>query len=248
MALDQQSNWNVEMSQPLRLKSRGSEIPATSSPPVVPSSNSSYTSREVILPIEVIIQIVSYVPWQKSAQKTLWACSLVSRLWYSASIPFLYKRPHLSGGNFQLFVVTVCPSKNAHIRRSHLAELVETLDMGELVHDGSKSLTARLLGRLKGNLTEFVAPQASFSINSFAALSKCTGLTHLNLSLMSSSISIKLLFQTLRSLAHLQTLYFPRTATHDHENDLRLEVWPPKLRDLHLAGGQCYLYLSKRLY
>jgi len=109
--------------------------------------------------------------------------------------------------------------------------------MGELVHDGSKSLTARLLGRLKGSLTEFVAPQASFSINSFAALSKCTALTHLNLSLMSASISIKLLFQTLQALTQLETLFFPRTSSHDHERDKVAYDWPPKLRALHLAGG-----------
>ena len=34
--------------------------------------------------------------------------------------------------------------------------------MSGLVHNGSKSLTARLLGRVKNNLDEFIAPQASF--------------------------------------------------------------------------------------
>ena len=35
--------------------------------------------------------------------------------------------------------------------------------MSGLVHNGSKSLTARLLGRVKKRLEEFVAPQASFA-------------------------------------------------------------------------------------
>ena len=35
--------------------------------------------------------------------------------------------------------------------------------MSSLVHNGSKSLTARLLGRVKTRLEEFVAPQASFA-------------------------------------------------------------------------------------
>lgn len=34
--------------------------------------------------------------------------------------------------------------------------------MSGLVHDGSRSLTARLIGRVKHNLDEFIAPQASF--------------------------------------------------------------------------------------
>lgn len=109
--------------------------------------------------------------------------------------------------------------------------------MGELVHDGSKSLTARLLGRLKGTLTDFVAPQASFSINSFAALSKCTRLRHLDLSLMSAAISIKELFRTLQALINLETLFFPRTSSHDQERDKDPYDWPPKLKALHLAGG-----------
>jgi len=114
---------------------------------------------------------------------------------------------------------------------------VRVLDMGELVHDGSKSLTARLLGRLKGQLTDFVAPQASFSINSFAALSKCTSLKYLNLSLMSASISIKLLFHALSSLAELETLFFPRTSSQDQDRETKAYSWPPKLKALHLAGG-----------
>jgi len=41
--------------------------------------------------------------------------------------------------------------------------LVRVLDMSMLVHNGSRSLTARILGRLKGSLEYFVAPQASFA-------------------------------------------------------------------------------------
>jgi len=178
---------------------------------------------------------------EASTQSTFWACSLVSRSWYSASISSLYSHPQLHGGNFHTFVQTVCPSKNAHIRQSALAPLVKRLDMGELVHNASKSLTARLLGRLKGNIQEFIAPQASFGINSFAALSKCSKLQHLDLSLISASISNKLLFQTLKNLQELETLFFPRSSSRDLRGDSGRDEtpyeWPPKLRALHLAGG-----------
>jgi hypothetical protein len=237
MALDAQSNWNVEMTKPLKAvpltMPERSLNTASSLPLLIKKSH----FKEIVLPVEIIIQIVSYIPRQASEQNTLWACCLVSRVWYSATIPFLYDRPYLGGSNFQAFVTTVCPSKNAHIRRSQLAGFVRTLDMGELVHDGSKSLTARLLGRLKGNLIEFTAPQASFSINSFAALSKCTHLTLLNLSLMSASVSTKLLFQTLQALTHLEILYFPRTSIPDHQLDKEGYVWPANLKALHFAGG-----------
>ncbi|KAM3068442.1 hypothetical protein ACMFMG_009581 [Clarireedia jacksonii] len=239
MALDAQSNWNVEMSQPMKLSIRSRE------PEMV--SKSSYRdeagylkppSREIRLPLEIISHILSFIPIRASNQSTFHACTLVSRLWYSASIALLYQRPYLTGGNFNSFVTTVCPSKNAHIRQSHLAVLVRRLDMGELVHNSSKSLTARLLGRLKGNIEEFVAPQASFAINSFAALSKCTKLRHLDLSLISASISNDLLFQTLKNLTELETLFFPRSSSSDAQNrEKKPYSWPPKLKALHLAGG-----------
>ncbi|KAE8448994.1 hypothetical protein EG329_008582 [Mollisiaceae sp. DMI_Dod_QoI] len=236
-ALDAQSNWNVEMSKPLqvpiRLRTQQATLESASAPMIIPSKS----GREILLPSEVISDILSYIPRRVSAQGTFWACTMVSRAWYSASIALLYERPYLNGSNFAEFVTTVCPSKNAHIRQSALSVLVKRLDMGELVHNSSRSLTARLLGRLKGNIEEFVAPQASFAINSFAALSKCTKLRHLDLSLISASISTRLLFQTLKSLTKLETLFFPRSANHDPQSDTEPYSWPPQLQALHLAGG-----------
>jgi len=235
-ALDAQSNWNVEMSKPVRLphRSKEQEFPEGLAAPVLQFTSS---NCEVLLPLEIISQILAFIPRRAEHQRTFWACALISRSWYSASIAALYERPWLHGGNFNEFVATVCPSKNAHIRQSTLAVLVRRLDMGELVHNASKSLTARLLGRLKGNIEQFVAPQASFAINSFAALSKCTKLRHLDLSLISASISNKLLFQTLKSLQDLETLYFPRSSSHDEGQSAESYAWPPRLQALHLAGG-----------
>lgn len=198
------------------------------------------SASEVDLPLEIILQILAFIPRRPNYQSTFWACTLISRSWYSQSISILYERPWLHGGNFNEFIATVCPSKNAHIKQSTLATLVRRLDMGELVHNASKSLTARILGRLKGNLEQFVAPQSSFAINSFAALSKCTRLNHLDLSLISASISNKILFQTLKSLQGLETLYFPRSSSLDRlERNVPTEsyIWPPRLQALHLAGG-----------
>ncbi|KAF8859928.1 hypothetical protein BDZ45DRAFT_339289 [Acephala macrosclerotiorum] len=236
-ALDAQSNWNVEMSKPFRipihLKDRLSLRGGTPIPVILPSK----AGREVLLPSEVISHILSYIPHRSSTQGTFWACALVSRAWYSASITTLYGQPFLTGSNFNEFVTTVCPSKNAHIRQSALSVFVKRLDMGDLVHNSSRSLTARLLGRLKGNIEEFVAPQASFAINSFAALSKCTKLRHLDLSLISASISNKLLFSTLKSLTELETLFFPRSSSYDQQAEAEPYSWPPRLKALHLAGG-----------
>ena len=114
------------------------------------------------LPLEVIDNILSFIPQVHTLQPTLHACTLVSRAWYSAAIGRLYEKPKITGRKYDMFTKSICPSINAHIRKNGLAELVRVLDLSVLVHHGSKSLTARLLGRVKVGLVEFVAPQASF--------------------------------------------------------------------------------------
>lgn len=115
------------------------------------------------LPIEVLCQVVDYVHFFPSAQRDLWALTLVSQSWYAASVASLYKKPDISGKNFGLFVRTLCPSINAHIRKTSFSSMVKELNMSKLVHDSTKSLTSRILGRLKDGLEIFVAPQASFA-------------------------------------------------------------------------------------
>ncbi len=123
-------------------------------------------STHPTLPLEIVIQIVSYVSQDNSKpqviQEALRACSLISRVWYTAAVGLLYEHPHITGSNYENFVATICPSINAHIRKNGLAELVRSLDLCRLIHHGSRSLTARLLGRVKKNIERFVAPQATF--------------------------------------------------------------------------------------
>ncbi|KAL2065837.1 hypothetical protein VTL71DRAFT_3507 [Oculimacula yallundae] len=206
-----------------------------------PNTSDLMSSREPLhLPPEIIDIILSYIPLRPASQSTLRTCTLINRSFYYASTPLLYHRPYITPSNFSLFVRTICPSKNAHVKHTPLSPLVHRLDMGALVHNSSKSLTARLLGRLKGNIEQFVAPQASFAVNSFAALGKCKRMKLLDLSLISASISNSVLFQTLSHLDDLETLYFPRSSALDQlsvsANTIPY-IWPPKLSALHLAGG-----------
>ncbi|KAI7052557.1 hypothetical protein KC366_g81 [Hortaea werneckii] len=61
-----------------------------------------------------------------------------TRQWYDAAVPILYAYPYLYGGNFDQFVRAVCPSINLHVRKSPLSELVKSLNMSGLVHQGSR--------------------------------------------------------------------------------------------------------------
>lgn len=113
------------------------------------------------LPAEILLRIVYYIR-QPKKQATLHAATLVSRSWYSAAIRALYEEPRIFSPNYERLVATICPSINAHVRKTDLAEMIRVLDLSHIIHNGSKSMTARLLGRVKRAVVTFVAPQASF--------------------------------------------------------------------------------------
>lgn len=127
-----------------------------------PHSPATRKNSGLHLPLEIITLIVSFIPIGPDSQSQLHALTLVSRSFYSASVARLYHSPHLRGWRFELFVRTVCPSINSWIKRNGLSDFTVRLDLSRLVHEARKSVTARLLGRLKGRLEFFAAPQASF--------------------------------------------------------------------------------------
>jgi F-box-like len=118
------------------------------------------------LPTEIILQIVTILAEDRprSRQATLYSCCLISRQWYSVTIPFLYEEPcFIAGDAYTKFTATVSPPLSAYKRRNNLGSLVRHLDMSPLVHHSSNSVTARLLGRVRENLEIFTAPTMSFS-------------------------------------------------------------------------------------
>ncbi|MCJ1390981.1 hypothetical protein MMC18_003842 [Xylographa bjoerkii] len=192
------------------------------------------------LPMELCLSIVVYiVRGHPRYQSSLFALCLVSHIWYDAAITDLYYAPVLAGRNYQLFVRTLCPSINLHIRRSPVAPLVKILDLSKLVHEGSKSVTGRLLGRVKETLEAFIAPQTSFSVNALPALSKCTLLRQLDLSLISASLPVLDLLRTLSSLNSLDFLALPRCSPipspHMLQFQCNLPSLPHSLRHIRFA-------------
>ncbi|KAL8960079.1 MAG: hypothetical protein Q9193_003157 [Seirophora villosa] len=147
---------------------------------------------------------------------------MVSRSWYFAAIPALYHSPFLSGKNFNLFVRTICPSINAHIRKTKFSSMIKILNMSYLVHDSSRSLTARILTRLKDGLEVFIAPQTSFAVNCLAAISKCYHLRELNLIRATESLSLQSLSMRCKEV--------PAAPNSD-------AVWPPHLKSLQVSGS-----------
>lgn len=125
-------------------------------------------TSSVHLPTEVVVLCFLFIAADDrlplSRQRSLHACCLVSRQWYSAAIAFLYEKPQVGSGlAFGKFTETVCPPVAARKSKWNLGAFVRQLDLSGLVHHSSNSLTARLLGRVKENLEVFIAPRISFA-------------------------------------------------------------------------------------
>lgn len=190
------------------------------------------------LPSEIMLEILSYFPLTRpTTQGSLYNVCLLNSEWYDVAIARLYYQPFISGKNFSLFVRTICPSINAHIRKSDLAGLVHVLDMSRLVHHSNKSTTARILGRVKPNLVWFRAPASSFGLNCFAALNKCIKLEKLDLSLVNDAFSLYSLSSTLKKLPNMKKLVMPRSGLRVEDFDPANMTMPPKLEELVLQGG-----------
>lgn len=97
------------------------------------------------LPDELLLEVLEYIEHYPTLkrQSTLARFCGVNRQWYDVAIRKLYSEPYLSGGAYELFVRTVCPSVIAHIKPSSLSGLVKCLDLSHIVHHGNKATTAR---------------------------------------------------------------------------------------------------------
>lgn len=247
MALDQHSNWEIQMADNLTKvkldfhKNKSKDAENTKDVSLQATDNAgegrAWIGEPIYLPDEVVLQILEYLARDHDAQRSLASVCLLSRQWHNAGVSYLYRYPDLYGPNFDKFYNAICPSKNLHIRYSRLSKLVKVLDMSRLVHQSSRSTTARMLGRTKDSLEEFRAPQASFAVNCLPALAKCQNLRSLDLSLVSESPPLPLLFRTVSHLSNLEIFRLPRSSGFGvHHNGDAIE-WPPKLAELSLSGG-----------
>ena len=195
-----------------------------------------------LLPTEIIEHIIAYLDLLQDVtfrQRTIWACCLLSRSWYTGAIKTLYRSPVLTGRNFDLFTRTICPPVHSNARAIGLEALVVDLDMGSLAYESTKSLTARMLRRTHKSLETFVAPAVSFSLAGLAPLSKSPHLRCLDLSNDSYHINVNELLRSISDIENLWYLSLPRNALHTTYLSIsRFSFrWPPGITHLQINGA-----------
>ncbi|RMZ92611.1 hypothetical protein DV736_g154, partial [Chaetothyriales sp. CBS 134916] len=204
-----------------------------------PSSTS--FARLPTLPAETIEGIICFLDQLQDLaqrQRSLWACCLLSRAWYSGTVKKLYRWPLLTGRNFDLFTRTICPAVHSDARAIGLERLVVDLDMGTLAYESPRHMTARLLRRTKHSLETFVAPAITFSLAGLIPISKSVKLRRLDLSRDGYNIDLRVLLLWLHNLEQLQFLSIPQSALafmSVSPGCLALQ-WPPRLTHLQING------------
>lgn len=158
----------------------------------------------------------------------------VNKLWCSVLLPLIYECPDLNVNNYQRFVATVSGSND-------LGNHVRVLDLRNIVQTGKNSFTARILRRCSKGLRVFIAPQTSFGYSPLISLRNCTNLRTLDLSLVSETVDLRVLFLAIANATGLERLAFPRSSVFCTEYDFQ---WPPELFHLCLSGGISNDFLS----
>lgn len=207
------------------------------------------------LPNELLEMIFFHVPPPMSVE-ILFVC----RRFYHMGLACLYEHPRLNVRNYHKFVAAISGSSSSasssssqimkgnrgYINRNYHAEdsnhgknlgsLVKVLDLRNIIQSGKNSYTARVLRRCSSHLQQFLAPQTSFGYSPLVSLRACSQLKVLDLSLVSETVDLRLLFSAISNAQHLEKLAFPRSSIFCHEYD---NIWPPKLWQLCLSGGIC---------
>lgn len=177
------------------------------------------------LPAELLAYILEILYYRgKLKPKYLRVC----KLFYLIAFPMIYKRPYLKASNFFLFVELISANKRA-------GEYIQELDLANVIQSGKNAFVQKLLKRTKKNLEVFVAPQASFGLAPLLSLKNCLSLKVLDLRLVSETLNLGELFNSIRQLENLTHLSFPRSsiAIAEYLN----VVWPPRISYLRLSGG-----------
>lgn len=140
----------------------------------------------------------------------------------------IYGRPQLWPNNFLSFANAISSNKS-------LGRYVRELDLMNVNHSGKNASVAKLLKRAGKSLEVFVAPQTSFGLGPLVSLKNCPRLKVLDLRLVSESMNLYELFNSIKNLQYLTHLSFPRSSidtctVQDYH-------WPPGLSFLRISGG-----------
>lgn len=154
----------------------------------------------------------------------------VNKLFYALVVPMIYGFPQVKAPNFFQFVETISSNKK-------IGENVRQLDLSYIIQSGKNAYVAKLLKRCKKNLEVFVAPQTSFGLGPLVALRNCENLTVLDLRLVSETLNLAELFNSIRNLDKLTKLSFPRSSIEMDSKLVDQIHWPPKLSSLRISGG-----------
>lgn len=183
------------------------------------------SAESMALPLEILMRIFEILYLQGELRPD-YLC--ISKLIHALLLPMLYRRPRLKATNFFSFVDALVSNKS-------VGSNVKELDLSYIIQTGKNAFVAKLLKRCGSSLKLFVAPQTSFGFAPLIALKNCINLNVLDLRLVSETLDLDELFNSLKNLPKLTQLSFPRSSIE--LKDINGVYWPSSLKFLRLSGG-----------
>ncbi|KAH3664180.1 hypothetical protein OGAPHI_004894 [Ogataea philodendri] len=192
-----------------------------------------YGQDQMKLPFELILLILEH-------SQTPYCLShlLLSRAFYITLLPKLYRYPKLKSSNFSLFVDTV----SQYQTKKRFNGFVKILDLSQITQSGKNSYVSKLLRRFSNSLEIFISSQSSFGLSPLISLRLCHNLKILDLRLVSETVNLKELFNSIKSTPLLEQLSFPRSSISCEDYDME---WPANLWYLRLQGGISPKFLTE---
>lgn len=178
-------------------------------------------------PVEIIVNILKVLYYRGQLKPKFLR---LNKMFYNIVLPMIYGYPELKATNFFAFVDTVSSNKK-------VGQYIKRLDLSMVIQSGKNSFVAKLLKRSKKGLEAFVAPQTSFGLAPLVSLKNCENLRILDLRLVSETLNLAELFNSIRNLDKLTKLSFPRSSIEMDPQLVDQIHWPPKLSSLRISGG-----------
>ncbi|WBW72676.1 F-box protein Pof5 [Schizosaccharomyces osmophilus] len=179
------------------------------------------------LPTEIWLRIFeNLVCWNPYEAKNNGALLRICRNAFSGGLPVIYFFPKLNAKNYAKFFNT--------ISETDFGKLVHHINLTNISYTSKASITSRLLRRCAENLESFSGPQTGLGFTALRALSNCTRLKKIDLSVLSERIDLQYLFAGIRNLQYLEYIDFPALSKFSPGHN---ECWPPSLVHIGFAGA-----------
>ncbi|EEB06349.1 F-box protein Pof5 [Schizosaccharomyces japonicus yFS275] len=192
----------------------------------------------VNFPSEIWLRIFCFLDVNGTKQEKNYGQLLrICKAAYYAGLRVIYYYPKINARNYASFFYA--------ITHRPYGIFVHHLNLVNATYTAKASMTSRMLRLCSKNLISFYSPQSGIGFTAFRALSQCTKLEILDLSVLTLKADLFYLFEGVKDLKKLHSIIFPPISQVSMRS---INCWPTSLKSVSLSGGFTDEFLSESLF